>query len=92
MKKMIGLIEILIGFLLLSIIIACFLKASIYQEENQQIEKAKQDINQIHQQAIQAQKEKKVIIEVEDTKSEQIPQKHKVKNKKLVPQFIEILD
>lgn len=44
MKKGITLIEFLVGFLLISMFVACFLRASLYEDENIKIQNAKQEM------------------------------------------------
>ena len=53
MNKGMALIEFLIGFLILTMLVACFLKASLFEEENVRIQKAKQEFSNTHQEIIE---------------------------------------
>lgn len=88
MNKGMAIIELLIGFLVLTMIIACFLKTSIIENENMQIQKAKQEILQ----NTPKQNVKTVEIEIDDDEEEDIPMPHKIKDTSLIPQFLEVLD
>lgn len=95
MNRGMAIIEFLIGFLVLTILVACFLRASLFEEENIRIEQAKQEFSQYKKDTTRA---KEVIIDVieDDEEEEEEPQKtpiqKEVKDRSLIPQFLEILD
>ena len=90
MNKGMALIEFLIGFLILSMFVACFFKISIEENEKMQIEKAKEEFSQLDP----TKNAKQIEIEIEDEEEQedipQIPQK--IKDKSLIPQFLEVID
>ena len=61
MNRGMAIIEFLIGFLVLTILVACFLRASLFEEENIRIEQAKQEFSQYKKDTTRA---KEVIIDV----------------------------
>ncbi len=90
-KKGMAIIELLIGFLILSLLVACFLKASLFEEETLRIEQAKQEFSRVENQPTT----ENVTVDVEDEKPEAEPPKpikQEAKDKSLIPQFLEILD
>ena len=95
MNRGMAIIEFLIGFLVLTILVACFLRASLFEEENIRIEQAKQEFSQYKKDTTRA---KEVIIDVieDDEEEEEEPQntpiQKEVKDRSLIPQFLEILD
>ena len=90
-KKGIAIIELLMGFLILSMLIACFLKASLFEEETLRIEQAKREFPQIEKQSTN-EKEKAIIDVEEDEKAPPKPVKQEIIDRSLIPQFLEILD
>ena len=95
MNRGMAIIEFLIGFLVLTILVACFLRASLFEEENIRIEQAKQEFSQYKKDTTRT---KEVIIDVieDDEEEEEEPQntpiQKEVKDRSLIPQFLEILD